>query len=279
MKALVLILSVLLFFLPSLVDGKIRAGLELILYLPFDEGVGKKTEELSEFGNDGQLEGNCKWVDGKFGKALYFITQLGEPGLVRTSKHDIFAIEGKAEITLMAWVNVDASRPGFRAIVYNRPDANKVNYALGLWAVDVNFFYRDKENDNFHRVTGIWDAVKLGEWTHVAATNTFGDPEAMKVYLNGKEQPSNKNGGVRPDHWSQGDGAKMPLPARGPVTVGGYGNFSDTFQGAIDEVMIWKGSFTEAEINEIMAEHPTEFLAVDPREKLATKWAAIKRNL
>ena len=72
-----------------------------------------------------------------------------------------------------------------RAIVYNRPEAEKVNYALGLNAVDVNFFYRDKENKNFHRVIGIWDPVKLNEWPHIAATNTFGDAEAMKVYLNG----------------------------------------------------------------------------------------------
>jgi hypothetical protein len=120
--------------------------------------------------------------------------------------------------------------------------------------------------------------VKLGKWTHVAATNTFGNPEAMKVCLNGKAQASNRIGGVRPDNWSHGDGAKTPIRSRCPITVGGYGNFGDPFQGAIDEVMIWKGSFTEAETNEIMAEHSVEFLAVEPRGKLATKWAAIKRN-
>ena len=85
---------------------------------------------MSEFRNDGELEGNSKWVDGKFGKAVYFATNPGEPGLVRTLKHNIFAFEDKAEITLMAWVSVDASRPGSRAIVYNRPDGNEDDFLL-----------------------------------------------------------------------------------------------------------------------------------------------------
>ena len=181
-----LIAGVLLLLLPlSLVHGK-KAVKDLILYLSFDDDKGKEAQDMSKFGNHGEWDGNRLWVDGKFGTAVQIATD--NAALIENPKDDAFALEGNAEITIMVWVNVDASRPGRRTIVYNRPEPDKVNYALGLKAVDIDFFYRDKENKNFHRVTGIWDSVKLGEWTHIAATNTFGDPEAMKVYLNGKSQ-------------------------------------------------------------------------------------------
>ena len=37
----------------------------LILYLPFDEGSGDKTYDLSKSGLVGKLVKNPKWVDGK----------------------------------------------------------------------------------------------------------------------------------------------------------------------------------------------------------------------
>ena len=266
---------------PSLVHGK-RNPQDLVLYLPFDEGRGNKVADLSEFGNHGKLEGNWKWDDGKFGQAIRFVTNPGEPGMVRTPVDRVFAFEGGAEITLMAWVNMDAARPGARGIIYNSPNANKANYALRLETVDPSFFYRDNEDKDFHRVTGIWDSVPIDRWTHIAATNTFGNPEAMKIYLNGKNQKSSRDGGVNKGHeakdWSKGDGTKAPMPANGPITIGGYGMFSETFQGAIDEVMIWKVAFTEEEIQEIMLAPGDQFLSVEPHQKLTTKWGAIKQN-
>ena len=44
----------------------------LVLYMPLDEGNGKATEDFSENGFEGELNGGAKWVDGKFGKALEF---------------------------------------------------------------------------------------------------------------------------------------------------------------------------------------------------------------
>lgn len=290
MKALTLIVAVLLLHLPSLADGKQRRGLDLVLYFTFDEGTGKTTKDLSRFRNHGNLEGKWKWHDGKFGKAIYLCREggfvCGKPGLVRTPASDAFAMAGKAEITLMAWINVDPAHVGHklegsRAIIYNRPQGNQANYGLRMDRVDPSFFYRDKEDQDFHRVTGIWDAIPLDQWTHIAVTATFGNPESMKVYLNGKPQLTNTKGGTQPDDWSLGDGTKTPIAARGPITIGGYGGFGkflDTFQGSVDEVMIWKGTFTEAEINEIMQAPGQEFLAVEPHEKLATTWGTIKRR-
>ena len=286
MKALALITGFLLFLMPSLVSGKQRRGLELVLYYPFDGAQGKTTKDLSRFRNDAKLEGRVEWRKGKFGKALYFCRELAcgrEPGLARTPQHERFAFEKGDKITLMAWINVDPAHVGLklvgaRAIIYNRPRDTQANYGLRMDRVDPSFFYRDKADKDFHRVTGIWDAIPLDKWTHIAATSTFGNPESMKIYLDGKLQRTNMKGGTKPDDWSQGDGTEPPMVTEGPITIGGYGKFLDPFQGLIDEVMIWKGTFTEAEIQEIMLAPGVEFLGVEPRDKLATAWATLKQS-
>ena len=61
---LVLILSVI-----CLVSSK-AADKTLILYLPFDEGSGKKAEDKSQYGHHAEPINNYKWVTGKFEKAV-----------------------------------------------------------------------------------------------------------------------------------------------------------------------------------------------------------------
>ena len=286
MKALALIAGFLLFLMPSLVSGKQRRGLDLVLYYPFDEIRGRATKDLSRFRNDGLLQGKGAWRKGKFGHALYFCREVAcgaDSGIVQTPQHKIFAFGAGDEITLMAWINVDPANVGeklvgARAIIYNRPRDTQANYGLRMDRVDPSFFYRDNEDVDFHRVTGIWDAIPIDKWVHIAATTTFGNPDAMKIYLDGKLQRTNMKGGTKPDNWSLGDGTKPPMVTKGPVTIGGYGKFLDPFQGLIDEVMIWKGTFTEEEIQEIMLAPGSEFLSVEPRDKLATTWGAVKQN-
>ena len=119
MKALALIAGCLLFLMPSLVSGKQRRGLELVLYFPFNEGKGKTTQDLSRFRNSGKLEGEWDWRKGKFGNALYLCRELscgGEPGLVQTPQHEIFAFEEGEEITLMAWIHVDPAHVGLKLV-------------------------------------------------------------------------------------------------------------------------------------------------------------------
>ena len=41
----------------------------LVLYMPLDEGTGKKVKDLSGTKAEGELKGG-KWVDGKFGNML-----------------------------------------------------------------------------------------------------------------------------------------------------------------------------------------------------------------
>ena len=59
----------------------------LILYLPFDEGLGKKAEDKSQYGHHAQLINNYKWVDGKFGKAVE-ISGEEDTDVVKTNEAD-----------------------------------------------------------------------------------------------------------------------------------------------------------------------------------------------
>ena len=270
MRALALLIGVLLLLLPSLVQGKIRPGLELVLYLPFDEEGGKVVKDESKTKADGELVGTWKRVDGQIGKALYFLHNPGPEGMVQTKKKDkAFAFEGGAEITLMAWINVDAARPGAnRGIIFNR-QGNAINYAMTLWSPnggrDLQFYWSD--NGDQHRARSLGGTgVVLEKWMHVAVTNTFGKADALKFYINGKPQKMK---------WTAGDGTLKAKGSTGPVTIGGFDQFAEPFQGTIDDVMIWRGIFNETDISEIML-GIDGFLGVAPQGKLATTWGNLK---
>ena len=93
----------------------------------------------------------------------------------------------------------------------------------------------------------------------------------MKFYVNGEERPSG---------WSHGNGNFKAIAVPGPIDIGSRwgGQGKHLFHGSIDEVMIWRGVFEPDEIKEIMSAPGDEFLAVQPRGKLATTWATLKRS-
>ena len=65
----IMFLFALLFLCASSLYALDKEG--LMLYLPFDEGSGDVAKDASGNGNDGELQGKGKWVEGKFGKALH----------------------------------------------------------------------------------------------------------------------------------------------------------------------------------------------------------------
>ena len=255
--------------------GKIRPELELILYLPFDEGSGNTLEDKSETEADSKRRG-AAWVKGKYGQALQFNVDGRENDNVQTRENERFMFQGHAEVTLMAWIKNEAGDWGDGinqyAVIYNRPVGNMANYCLRLEAPGFPaLFYRDAADADWHRKTARGNPMPLGEWVHVTCSATIGQGDTMKFHVNGEELPSG---------WSHGNGNFKAIGAPGPIDIGSRlgGNGGHLFHGSIDEVMIWKGVFTTEDIKEIMSAPGDEFLAVQPQGKLATKWAAIKRR-
>ena len=60
-----------LLIIPSLSIANVAED-GLVAYWPFDEGDGKKAEDITGNGHDGEFNGNPKWIDGKFGTGLEF---------------------------------------------------------------------------------------------------------------------------------------------------------------------------------------------------------------
>ena len=54
-----------IFLVLPFVGKAIQGDDSLKLYLPFEEGKGKVAKDNSGHGNDGTLEGDTKWIDGK----------------------------------------------------------------------------------------------------------------------------------------------------------------------------------------------------------------------
>lgn len=279
--SVLLIAGVLLLLTPfSSVHGKQRPGLELILYLPLDEGGGNTVEDKSETEADGKKSGG-EWVDGKYGKAVRFNIKDGEADPagtdnIRTRESDRFIFQGHAEVTLMAWIKNEAGNWGGGinqyAVIYNRPQGNMANYCLRLEAPGFPaLFYRDAADADWHRKTARGNPMPLGEWVHVTCSATIGKGDTMKFHVNGEELPSG---------WSHGNGNFKAIPSPGPINIGSHlgGAGGHRFHGSIDEVMIWKGVFEADEIKDIMSAPGDEFLAVQPNGKLATTWADIKRK-
>jgi hypothetical protein len=65
----------------------------------FDEGSGDVVRDISGNGNDGKLQGNPEWADGRFGKALDF---NGSTDYVDVPHSDSLSITG--DITIVAWI-------------------------------------------------------------------------------------------------------------------------------------------------------------------------------
>jgi len=291
--SVLLIAGVLLLVLPpSLVQGKQRPGLELVLYYPFDEGGGRTVEDKSETEADGKLIGAPEWVDGKFGGALRFNHDgvnndedvvVREGDHVSTRESERLAFSSNDPITIMAWIYGDQWDNHDNAIVYNWPEGQgtQANYGFrieqraeeGDRAGDVALFYRDAADADWHRVTSREpvDGIPLREWHHVAGTMTPGIPENQVVYWNGEKLPV---------AFSHGNGKFKAVESDGPVHIAarGWAPGARDFRGRIDEVSIWRGIFTEDELKEIAQTPTIEFLSVEPQGKLATSWGALKRG-
>ena len=221
----------------------------LVAYWPFDEGNGKKAEDVTGNGHDGEFNGNPKWIDGKFETGLEFD---GEEDYVAVADDAALAIE--ENITIMAWFSPNDVLTRRRLMVKN--DSIFVIFDFGN-ADSIDFLV--KPNNTFaESKTTDW---KIGEWYHFAGTF---DGKTMKVYINGKLEGEADN--------------DVPIaPSNLELWIGGddFGRPTDFFPGKIDEVRLYKKTLSEADIQKVM-ETPQD---VEARGKLTTTWGKLKAGL
>ncbi|MDE0634577.1 MAG: LamG domain-containing protein [Candidatus Poribacteria bacterium] len=253
MKTLFVMLTIIA-FVASFAHALNEPEESLILYMSFDTIDGKNTIDHSKYENHGEMAGDPKHVDGKFGKAL----QLnGTSDWVVVPHHETLTVD--KDVTVMAWINPERiAGPGgaqWQGILAK--GNNPRSYS----------FYTETGKGCLHlSVGGAGSAcdgkVVENEWQHVAAQV---DGNTHRYWING-ENVGEYGGKNAPP--GQGDTAN--------VFIGKTHEGSREFLGLIDEVRIWNRALTEDEVIDQMEKGHLDLLPVDPRQKLTTTWGTIK---
>ena len=221
----------------------------LVAYWPFDEGKGKVAMDITGNGHDGDIDGNPKWVEGKFGTGLEFD---GEQDKVVVADDAALAIE--ENITFMAWFSPNEALTSRRLMVKN----NSIFVIFDFGDTNSIDFLVKPDNTFAESTTTDWT---VGEWYHFAGTF---DGKTMKVYVNGELEGEADNG--------------VPIaPSDLDLWIGGddFGRPTDFFPGKIDEVRLYEKTLSEADIQKVM-ETPQD---VEARGKLTATWGKLKSLL
>jgi hypothetical protein len=214
-----------------------------------DEGSGKVVADLSGNGNDGEITGNVKWVDGKSGKGLEF-----SGGNVKVPHNDDLNLE---TFSMTVWLKVPSVVAPYQMVMGKEAWPNR-NYSMWLLPEKVNVGITDPTDMQKQS-----DAVVVdGKWHHVAATY---DKKFLKLYVDGL--PS-----------GQIALSTKPLTCEAPFMIGAQPPAGGgPVQGILDEVSLYKVGLAEEDVNRIMNDGLKQFvLAVDATGKLAVTWGFIR---
>lgn len=228
----------------------------MILYFSFDELDGANAIDHSLYENHGELVGDPQHVDGKFGKALEL---NGTSDWVLVPHHETLTVD--ENVTVMAWIHTERhTGPGgaqWQGILAK--SNNPRSYS----------FYTESVSECLHlSVNGAGSVcngnVPLNEWVHVVGQV---DEGTHRYYVNGVNVGESGGKGSPPGEADTAD-----------VLVGKTHEGSREFLGLIDEVRIWNRALSEEEVIEQMESGHFELFPVDPRQKLATSWGALKAS-
>jgi len=258
MKTVFLALTTVL-FLGTVVQA-VQEEEGLVLYLAFDEGEGDTAEDLSGHENNGSIIGGAEWVKGKDKNALEFD---GKDDYVEVPYKEMFNITHT--ITLAAWVKpamVPFTGSRCRGII-NGKKSKHGPYLLQMCGsgCDIGFW-----------LGGNWISVIsrpiLDTQNFWHLVGTYEEDVGLKIYVNGELDI--ERGGQGPIEENVKEG----------VVIGhNYGIISHSFEGIIDEVVIYNKVLTEEEIKALYeGEVKAELAAMPTTGMLTTTWAIIKSH-
>ncbi|MDA0180325.1 LamG domain-containing protein [Solirubrobacter phytolaccae] len=197
----------------------------------FNETSGTTAKDTSGQGNTGTVSGATRVTAGKFGGALSFDGVNDTVNIPDSASLDL-----TTGMTLEAWVK-PTSTAGYRSVVF------KENAAAGHQTYSLY-----SSNGSARPVAEVAvgpkytsalssQSAEAGAWTHVAATF---DGTQLRVYRNGVEVATKALSGSL-------------VKSNDPLRIGGNKIWDEWFKGTIDEVRVWAGARTRAEIAADMA--------------------------
>ena len=225
----------------SALDPETIAGAWLL-----DEGKGKVAKDFSKNGNDGEILGNPKWVEGVFGKALEFDGADDHINCGNGKSLDL-----TESFTLMAWGKYTTS-----ASIDFMNHTGCWGYFLATWENKINF------PQQCDAASSIGKNLNDGKWHHVAGTY---DGEKVILYYDGEL------------HIEKNYTPAQAFTNPGNLHIGCAGDrLDELFVGTIDEVAVFNVALPADDIKKIATKGLAGALAVSPKEKLTAIWGKIK---
>ncbi len=200
---------------------------------------------VAQFGFDKNLNSAKRETPAKpvGGKVTFVPGQIGSAAQFDGSTHldagDFADFSYFEPFTISAWIRPESATGTI--VSRMKPESQGDGYALELHEARVQFNLVKRWLDDSIRVE-TQSAIRLNEWTHVAAVyDGSREPTGLRIYLNGKQAKL----AVKQDFINQTFAAKDQ-----PVRIGGG---SAAFRGAIDDVRIYSRNVSPRAVSIIAA--------------------------
>ena len=199
----------------------------LVAAYAFNEGTGTTVNDSSGNGNNGTIA-NATWTtSGKYGDALVF-----NGTNARVNINDSASLHLTTGMTLEAWVNPSTVNSNWRDVIYKGND----NYWLEATSTSGS-------KPAAGATLGSSDVDTLG--TAALTTNTWAfltetyNGSTLTLYVNGTQVSSLAHTG-------------NIATSTNPLQIGGDSIYGQYFKGTIDEVRVYNGALTAAQITSDM---------------------------
>ncbi|MDT8299969.1 MAG: LamG domain-containing protein [Sedimentisphaerales bacterium] len=226
-KKLIYVVSFVL--VPSLILTSTAEASDPVGWWQLDEGAGLIAAD--RVGNhEGTLTGPLAWVDGVYGGALQFQGGNGSPFV------DLGAwqTDGPDGLSLCLWAKWDGTNGSYQGLLSQREGTMYWWTELNPDASELRFKSNTSPQSNL-LLTG--EHLPEGEWMHVAFSHNAAENTGT-IYLNGEERLSGD--------WDLPAGDFSNL--RSGIGVVNTGDGLGTFNGALDDVMIFQVPLSQEEI-------------------------------
>ncbi len=266
-------LTIISLMLPCQSFARIDPGTAAGVWL-FDEEEADVVEDISGNGNNGIVNGNPLWDDGKFGGA---ISCDGIDDFVDCGAGESLSV-GTDNFSLVAWIRAaEESPPNWSGNIISRFDTNAprhgflfgVRGALDANNVDKPLFLMGLGQTSGAHLYGT-SPITDDAWHHLAAT--IDRAGTAKLYRDGVFEAEMN---IASSADENEDNALN-------VNIGADSGNRWFFKGLLDEVALIRTVLTEAEIESIMnegLERALGIIAVSSMDKLTTTWGSIKATV
>lgn len=216
----------------------------LIGHWSFDDAETTTVADAGTNNIEGQIINGSKINDGYFQKAVAFSSSSN--GYIDLGKKIPSLLKGASQITFSCWIN-NVDHPSVRYDVFQTFTDNKVGFSVTVTAMgELTVAARSNDDDSY--LSQAFNYTSYGIWTHVTAIVDYQN-NSFEAYINATKLPVKV--GDKPRFKGNIYNPTITTNTNFNDFIGGLKNSYNTFNGAIDEVRLYKRKLTEVEIYQL----------------------------